>query len=67
MLSTISRTCSLCGKDSSMAVDSASLYLYNQGAMIQDAFPDSTPDERETIKSGIHGKCWDDFFGEVAE
>ena len=50
-----------------MAVDSASLYLYNQGAMIQDAFPDSTPDERETIKSGIHGKCWDDFFGEVAE
>lgn len=47
-----------------MAVDSASLYLYNQGAMIQDAFPDATADVREVIKSGIHGKCWDNLFGE---
>ena len=63
MLSTISRTCPLCGKDSSISVDSGSLYLYNQGAMIQDAFPDATADIRETIKTGIHGKCWDSMFG----
>jgi len=62
MLSTIVKNCMFCGKESSISVDSASLYLYNQGAMIQDAFPDLTASEREVIKSGIHGECWDNTF-----
>jgi hypothetical protein len=65
MLSTITNSCILCGKESSVSVDSHSLYLYNQGAMIQDAFPTLTANEREVIKTGIHGECWDEQFGDM--
>jgi len=38
---------------------------YNQGALIQDAFPNLTPDKCEQIISGTHPKCWGEMFGVV--
>ena len=38
--------------------------LHHQGAMLQDAFPQLSPDEREFFKTGITPEEWDKFFGE---
>ena len=32
------------------------------GQFIQDVFPDKTPDEREFMISGTHGKCFEEMF-----
>ena len=43
----------------------ASLELYDDfGVLLQDAFPNLSPAEREFIKTGITPEEWDDFFGE---
>ena len=36
---------------------------YEAGALIQDAFPNLTPDEREFIKTGITPEEWNEAFG----
>ena len=35
---------------------------YEQGAFVQDAFPNLNIDEREQIISGTHPQCWDELF-----
>ena len=41
------------------------LYAYeNFGVLLQDAFPNLTPSQREFIKTGITPEEWYDFFGE---
>jgi len=41
------------------------LYAYeNFGVLLQDAFPNLTPAQREFIKAGITPEEWYDFFGE---
>jgi hypothetical protein len=41
------------------------LYTYeNFGVLLQDAFPNLTPAQREFIKTGITPEEWYDFFGE---
>ena len=40
----------------------AALFKYNQGAMIQDAFPFLTPDEREFMMTGLTPEQWDKMF-----
>lgn len=37
---------------------------WNSGALIQDAFPNLTLDEREFIMSGITKEEWNELFGE---
>jgi hypothetical protein len=32
-----------------------------RGALIQDAFPNFTPSQREFIMTGICDKCWDNM------
>ncbi len=39
------------------------LAKWKAGALVQDAFPNLTPDEREFIKSGITAEEWDEIFG----
>ena len=36
--------------------------LYNNGALIQNAFPHLTPDQREFYMTGITSEEWDDLF-----
>lgn len=38
--------------------------LWASGALIQEAFPDLTVDEREFIISGITKEEWNELFGE---
>lgn len=61
----LTRTCPFCGKEHSITVNkleyldgTAAVY---QGALIQRAFPNFSPDEREFIKTGICPTCWDNM------
>jgi len=36
--------------------------LYEQGALMQEAFPNLDLDLREQLISGIHPKCWIEMF-----
>ncbi len=36
---------------------------YEGGALLQNAFPNLTPDQREFFKTGITKEEWDDMFG----
>ena len=62
---TLKRKCPFCGKEHSIEVKQRG-YLDGMnklrgGALIQDAFPDWTPDEREFLMTGICPKCWDNM------
>ena len=59
---TCTKTCPLCGKTHSMQFDRVAyekgIKRRNAGALIQDAFPTFTADEREFILGGICDTCW---------
>jgi hypothetical protein len=40
---------------------------YVNGALLQDAFPNLSADEREFFKTGITAEEWDAMFGEQEE
>ena len=57
--------CPMCGKTSTIKLDAkktklfgAGMKAYKNGALIQNAFPFLTADERELLISGICSKCW---------
>ena len=59
---TLTKTCPLCGKTHSMQFDRVAynkgMKLRNAGALIQDAFPTFSADQREFILGGICDACW---------
>lgn len=54
--------CHITGKAVTVKVAADGLFAYRQGAMIQDAFPDLSKDEREFLISGISKEGWDKIF-----
>ena len=56
--------CPFCGKISRIPCDENALAQYNNGALIQDAFPNMPAHERETIISGMCLDCQTSFFEE---
>lgn len=59
---TASNTC-MCGKVTSAEVSSESLFAWNNGALVQDAFRMLDDNTREAIfVSGMCARCWDDMF-----
>ncbi len=60
----IFRTCPMCKRAMTVQVDEAGFIKYAAyGAMIQDAFPDYNPAERELIKSSYCFDCQSKLFG----
>lgn len=55
--------CMQCGLSSKVLVRAEDLDDWRSGMLIQDVWPEATPDERELIKLGTHAKCWDEMFG----
>ncbi len=61
----VTNPCPVCGERSTVEVPlDGYIRWQGEGALIQDAFPDFTPDEREVLITGYHPACWDDIFGE---
>jgi hypothetical protein len=50
-----------------LPVTEAQLAAYAGGALLQNAFPNLTPGEREFIKTGITQAEWEAIFGEEEE
>ncbi len=60
----ITETCVDCGRKVSMEVTPEDYEKRRQGAMVQDAFPYLSPEEREMFVSRICGICWNKLFGD---
>lgn len=56
--------CFRCGKTGTLEVPQRVLDAWQNGKgdFIQVAWPDGTPDQREQLMTGIHGKCYDEMF-----
>lgn len=52
-------TCMFCKKENNIEVNRAQYERWIGGELIQRAFPDLTPDQRESVQTGIHPKCWE--------
>lgn len=46
-----------------LAITEAQVQAYNNGALLQNAFPNLNADEREFFKTGITPQEWDAQFG----
>lgn len=60
--------CPFCGKDTVVKnIPAEGLFLYNQGELIQRAFPNVSPEYREVLLSGMCPKCQQEVFGSWGE
>lgn len=63
---TIMRVSKLTGRTHLRFIDvtPSQMAAWENGAFIQDAMPNLTPDEREFIMTGITAEEWDEAFGD---
>mgnify|MGYP003653009749 FL=1 len=61
----IKRTSRISGKTTTMEINvtAEQILEWYEGALIQDAMPHLTPDEREFIKTGITPDEWNNMLG----
>lgn len=62
----LTRTSPISGKKNTMDLDLTidQITDWEKGAMIQDAMPNLTVDEREFIKTGITSEDWSELMGD---
>lgn len=60
---TIKVKCPKCGKTYYLHVYPEDWKNYQEGMLVQDAFPYLSADERELLLSKICPDCWDKLFG----
>lgn len=64
---TIVTRCPFCGRANEVAVNEADYLDWQDGALVQNAFPYLSADEREMLISGICPTCWASTFGDEDE
>lgn len=57
------RECPVCHQTEEYEVEEEQYRKWNRGMLIQKAFPDMTKDQRERLKTGLHGECWNKYLG----
>lgn len=58
----IEKDCPICGKSNSVKVDKEAHQKWVEGELIQNAFPNISPEDREILKTGICPICWNTLF-----
>jgi hypothetical protein len=61
----ITRRSIITGEENQMEIDVTQKQLdsyFVEGLLLQNAFPNLSPDEREFIKTGITPEEWNDYF-----
>lgn len=61
---TIAVQCPFCGCLNFINVSAEGYEAWKNGALIQNALPELSADEREMLMSGICPDCWNGMFGE---
>jgi hypothetical protein len=64
---TIVTRCPFCGHANCIEVNDVDYWAWQNGALVQDAFPYLSADERELLISGICSTCWNRVFGSEEE
>lgn len=59
--------CVITGAECSVFVPGAELYAYRQGALIQNAMPSVSVDDREFLMSGMSPAGWKATFGDESD
>ncbi len=59
----ISTVCPFCGRSNEVEVNENDYWDWQDGMLVQDAFPYLSADEREMLITGICPTCWDKMFG----
>lgn len=62
---TVGFVCPMCNTYHTLTVDMTRFILYQGGMLIQDAFPDMSPTDRERFVSGLCPDCQKEIFKEV--
>ena len=60
----ILRLCLLCNKSYNIKMSVEDYVSWSNGALVQNAFPYLSPDQREMIINGTHSECFDKAFPE---
>jgi hypothetical protein len=55
--------CRVCGIPHNLMINRDDIVKYDNGALVQDAFPYLSANERELIISQTCGSCFDKMFG----
>ena len=61
---TVYKTCIFCGKCVEISVPREGYEQWEAGALIQNAMPELTSDEREILISSVCGPCFDNTVGD---
>ena len=64
---TLLTTCPICKRTKLITVPAAGYYAWKGGALIQNALPLLSSDERESLITGTCATCWDEMWKETAE
>jgi len=59
--------CPFCGRGNEVEVNESDYWDWQDGELVQNAFPYLSADEREMLISGICPTCWDKMFGSDEE
>lgn len=59
--------CPFCGRGNEVEVNESDYWDWQDGELVQNAFPYLSADEREMLITGICGECWDKMFGSDEE
>ena len=59
--------CPFCGKAHEIEVNEIDYLDWQDGELVQNAFPYLSADEREMLVSGICPDCWNKMFGQAED
>ena len=57
------RACMKCGGSTTVILEASKYEQWRDGALIQNVWPEWTPEQRELLISGIHAACFTALFG----
>jgi len=59
---TIEKQCHHCGEMKTVHCTEEQFWAWQNGALIQNAMPGTSKEERELLVSGTCGECWKEIF-----
>jgi len=59
--------CIVCGQASMVPVMRSDFERWQGGELVQRAFPEMPPAQREVLVTGTHPECWDSIYPEEGD